>query len=212
MSHRAAQYDAVHQEATQARAGGVPGSGRLRRAIHPGRSDPAVRHGGDEPARAGPARGLRRYRHVGQGCHRRRPALRRDLHRLGRRCRRVHAHPPRLRDRGAGRDALPPHHVQRDHRRNPVPDVPGGGRAARRRHVLGADGAADSLGPVRPRLRRRSEEPRPRRHGHGLHPEIGRGTGGRVRRPLPALRRPPRQGVAVQHPADVHHRDGRQGC
>ena len=56
------------------------------------------------------------------------------------------------------------------------------------------------------------EEPRPGRDGDGLHPEVGRDAGQRIHRPLPALRRPPRQGVAVQHPSDVHHRDGRQGA
>ena len=122
------------------------------------------------------------------------------------------AHPGRRRDRGARRDALPPHHLQRDHRRYTISGVSGGGCAARRRHVVGADGATHPLGPVRPRLRRRAEEPRSRRHGDGLHPQVGRLARQRIHRPLPALRHPHRQGVAVQHPPDVHHRDGRQGA
>ena len=107
-------------------------SGLDRRQALPGKID--------EPASSGHLRRLREHRSVGEGRHRRRPALRRDLHCLGRRRRRVHPHPGRCRDRGAGWDALRSHHLQRDHRRHPVPGLPGGGRPAGRRHVLGADG------------------------------------------------------------------------
>ena len=76
--------------------------------------------------------------------------------------------------------------------------------------------ARDPLGPVRSRLRRRTEESRPGRHGAGLHTQVGGHPRQRVHRPLPALRHPPRQGVAVQHPSDrarspLHHAS-RLGC
>ena len=212
-SHRGKTFDKIHTEAEQncRELAGI--SGRLHRALPPGRRVAPVLDGADESAARRSHGGLPRHRCVvakgDQGGQGPRPQGARGRHRGGDQLR------PASRGQGhplLGATGLRPSDDQQHDLRDPVAHRAGGphGRAARRRHLERHVQPTDRRVQVRSDLRGRAEEPGALRRGARHHPERpGRGgaEGSADDAPVPDARGGE---VPVQHAAHVRDlRDGR---